>query len=178
MKINITAELKTKLDILTNDYNCEIGGYLVGEIKNGEVCLNDILIPSQNVSSVNVNISPQNQIELRKKYGLLCTKIIGHFHSHHSMSAFWSSTDLNNMRNIMGYKDVFVFIVGSRKDGYKCRLSISKPIKYDFEELKLYPKTLKLELMRMWVEKIFERNGVNINKEGGQNEQTDEEAEY
>ena len=84
IRINITAELKTKLDILTSEYDTEIGGYLVGETRDGEIYLSDILIPSQQVSSVHVDISPKDQIDLLKRYKDKCKHVIGHFHSHHN----------------------------------------------------------------------------------------------
>ena len=70
MKINITSELKSKLDILSSEYSYEIGGYLIGEIKNGEIYLDGILIPNQKISKGSVEISGMNQVELLKKYGI------------------------------------------------------------------------------------------------------------
>lgn len=162
--VNITAELKTKLDILCSEYSYEIGGYLTGETRNGELFLTDILIPSQVVSSAHVEIRPQDQIDLLKRYKDKCKKIIGHFHSHHSMGAFWSGQDESNMENIMKYKKFFVFIVGSNKN-YKVRVAIRDPVKHNFDDVLLRIKTVQIEIMRNLVKYIFGQNNVSGEKQ-------------
>lgn len=153
IKVNVSPNLWTKIDFITRNYNIEFGGYLVGEIRAKEIFLQDLLIPSQTVSGTHVDISHEAQLDLRKKYGDKVFKIIGHWHSHHSMGAFWSGTDLNNMSNIMTSKKLFVFIVTSTT-GYKCRVSVREPIAYDLEDCELYIKSLTFDILRGQLEKI------------------------
>ena len=37
MKINIDPILKVKLDFLSSDYDFEVGGYLTGHVKDGQL---------------------------------------------------------------------------------------------------------------------------------------------
>ena len=157
MKIHITPTLYTKLRYLVENYNIEIGGYLTGEIRNKEVYLNDILIPSQNISAVHVRITPQDQLELRRKYKDKVFKIIGHFHSHHTMGAFWSGTDENLMRNVMETKDFFVFIVGSTT-GFKIRVSVRNPISFDIEDNEFEINSLDFNNFKNNIDKVFNSN--------------------
>lgn len=182
MKINITSELKAKLDILTTDYNCEIGGYLTGYTKSGEIFLDGLLIPPQSVSVGSVKITPQDQIALLKKYGDKCKRIIGHFHSHHGMGAFWSGQDESDMASTMEFKPWFVFIVGSRGN-YKIRICLKNPVTYNIENVDFYVKTFMIDLMRKTVEKIFntqpQPNYVNqIQYEKDDEDESDEEDEF
>lgn len=147
--------LLTKLNILSSQYNTEIGGYLIGEVKNGEINLQDILIPEQRVTSASVTIDSRDQIQLLKKYGTeKCRRIIGHWHSHAKMGCFWSGQDMFNMNNIMSYKDYFVFIVSSNED-HKCRICISKPIRIAAEDVPLELKSLSIDLFKNHVDKIL-----------------------
>ena len=161
IKLNISAELKAKLDVLCTEFDSEIGGYLTGESKAGEIYLDDILIPSQRVSSVSVKIDPKDQISLLKRYGQKCKRIIGHFHSHHRMGAFWSGQDSSDMQSVMQHKKLYVFIVGSKGD-YKIRVCLRDPVTYDFEQVNLYVKTLRLEMLRTQVKNIFKQNGARM----------------
>ena len=160
LTLHITAELKTKLDILTSNYVSEIGAYITGEVRNGEIFLQDILIPNQQLSRVSVEINPKDQIDLLKRYGDKVKKIICHFHSHNSMGCFWSGTDVNNMNQIMTYKDFFVFIVGS-KGNYLIKVCQSKPYKLEINDVRLNIKTVSIDLMKKFVDNLMKQNNHN-----------------
>ena len=155
VKVNITPSLLIKLDLLSSQYETEIGGYLIGESKNGELILNDILLPDQIVTHASVTISGRDQVMLLKRYGAeKMKKIVGHWHSHAKMGCFWSGTDANNMNNIMEYKDFFVFIVSSNKN-HLCRLCIKKPVTLEFENVPIELKSLTIDMFKSHVKNIL-----------------------
>lgn len=163
MKINITAALLSKLNVLSSEYNIEVGGYLTGEAKNGEIYLDDLLIPDQTISTVSVNITSRDQVNLLKKYGKKCRRIIGHWHSHHSMGCFWSTTDERDMANVIESKDLYLFMVSSLGN-HKIRLYMKRPLDLQFDDVKLHVKTVMLDQLRLRVNKLIkgnsERNSV------------------
>jgi len=157
LKINILPSLLAKLNVMSSEYNIEIGGYLTGVIKNNEIFLRDILIPEQTISVASVSINGQDQLNLRRKYGDKCKEIIGHWHSHHNMGCFWSGTDENNMNTIMTYKNIFVFMVSS-KGNHLLRVSIKEPFRWNFNECELYLKSYQIDELRNQVSKLIEDN--------------------
>lgn len=157
IKVFIRPSLYQKLDFIAKNYKIELGGYLTGETKNGNVYLYDILLPEQAISTVHVNITPRDQVLLRKKYGDKCKKIIGHWHSHHEMMPHWSSEDESNMREIMENQKFFVFIVSS-VHGHTIRLSIRDPINIDLENCELCLKSLSWDMFMNSVNKILGKN--------------------
>jgi proteasome lid subunit RPN8/RPN11 len=155
IKVNMTPSLMIKLDVLSSQYDSEIGGYLLGETKDGELVLNDLLLPDQSVTSTSVVISGKDQVNLLKRYGAeKMKKIVGHWHSHAKMGCFWSGTDRENMQNIMSYKDYFVFMVSSNKN-HLCRLCIKKPITLEFENIPIELKSLTIDMLKNRVKSIF-----------------------
>jgi len=177
IKVKITPSLLTKLDILSSEYNIEIGGYLLGEIKDGILVISDLLIPSQRINSVAVEISPRDQIDLLKRYRAeKCKRIVGHWHSHHTMGCFWSGQDKLNMNQIMTYKDYFLFIVSSKKN-HLCRLCLSKPIRADFENADLEISSLTIDMLRSHVNKIIENNQGNPYSDNYKEEQENKKQE-
>ena len=164
MKVNITAELKEKLNILSTEYAVELSGFLLGDIRDKEIYLYDIIIPNQTITSSTFEISPAQQIEMLKKYGRKkCKKIIGVWHSHCSMGCFWSAIDLDNIRNMMINRDLFVFIVSSKGE-HLIKVCIRSPIDYDIDEANLYTKTTRLDLLRKRVCNIIDNNTPDENK--------------
>lgn len=162
IKINIIPSLLVKLDLLSSEYETEIGGYLIGETVNGELVINDILLPDQSVSYASVNINTKDQVNLLRRYGSeKCKKIVGHWHSHAKMGCFWSAQDKFNMDNIMMYKDYFIFVVSSNKE-HLCRLCIRKPITLDFEQVLLNIKSLSIDMFKNHVKKILDVNKQNL----------------
>ena len=159
MKLYITPTLKTKLDILSSEYQIEIGGYLTGKIRDGDIYLDDLLIPTgQNVSSAHVEINTSDQVNMLKKYGpAKCQTIIGHWHSHHNMGCFWSGQDISNMINIMSYKQLYVFVVSSNKN-HLVKVCLRNPISLDLNNVDFVINSLVIDIMRRQVENIFGEN--------------------
>lgn len=120
VKLVMSKKLKEKLDYLSTDYTkSEIGGFITySDISetDGEVTivLDDLLIPPQEAKSSEVDIDGVGQIELRKEYGDRCLKIIGHWHSHHTMGTFFSGTDEDMMKSYAENKTFCLFIVSSK----------------------------------------------------------------
>ena len=164
MRINISPSLKVTLETLNEEFDFEIAGYLLGKIVNKEIFLYDILIPSQQVSSGGVVISPEAQVELFKKHGNKCQNIIGHWHSHVDFGVFWSSTDEINMRNIMEYKKLYVFAVTS-KNQHLIRVCVREPLDFDIDENNLYLKSLKLDLLRKKLSNIYKKQHSSTNND-------------
>lgn len=154
-KIIITPLLMNKLDILSSEYNQEIGGYITGEVKEGVIYMDDILIPTQVVTGGSVDINPGDQVGLYKKFGKKCQKILGHMHTHPgSLGCFWSDRDLVTMKDIMTYKKFYIFIVGSNKK-YLIKICTKLPFKAEFDNYDLYIKSTRLDSVRNWIRQII-----------------------
>jgi len=134
-EVEISKILHDKIVWLINNYDKEIGCWLIGEIKPDKIIIEDFLIPFQEVGGASVDTSGSNLVKLRKEYGDKCKKIIGHFHSHNTMSAYWSSTDEDFIKEYTEPRGQAVFIVSSKSDGHRVRLEITKPFKLSFDEL-------------------------------------------
>jgi len=134
-KVEISKELNDKIRWLVNNYEKEIGAWLVGEITNEKIIIEDFLIPYQDVSNVSVDTSGKALVQLRKEYKDRCKRIIGHFHSHNTMTADWSSTDETFMKEFVAPREKAVFIVSSKEDKHKIRLEFNKPIKISLDDL-------------------------------------------
>jgi len=171
--IHIAPTLKAKMDILSSEYNCEIAGYLLGDIVDGVIYLKDLLIPEQAVNSVRAEISGEEQVKLRQKYGLKkMQQIIGLWHSHHTMGADFSETDEINMAKTMEYKDLAVFIVSSNKK-HAVRVYTNNPFKHFITGCELKFHSVNLSLMKKKVERIFVEN--DNTKEEDDDEEDDED---
>lgn len=127
MKVNVSGKLMHKMNILSSEFNIEVGGYLIGSVVNGELYLDDVLIPRQRIGSTSDVISPEHQIALRREHGDKVKNIVGHWHSHHHMGAFWSPTDLALHNGIMQYRDYFVFVVSSQGN-HLVKVCVKKPL--------------------------------------------------
>ena len=174
MKVNITAALISKMNVLSSEYNVEVGGYLTGEIKNGEMCLDDLLIPDQRISAAAVEIDTSDQVNLFRKYRNRCRRIVGHWHSHHRMGCFWSATDLNNMSNIMQYKDLYVFVVSSQGN-HKVKVCMKNPLNLEFDNCDLYLRTVMLDQVRMKMKNLMAENSFGNSEEPEITEENKEE---
>lgn len=116
----MTKKLKDKLDYLSTEYTkSEISGFItcsnIEQDKDGEtkIILDDLLIPPQDAKYSEVDVDGNGLIALRKEYGDKCLNIIGHWHSHHTMGCFFSSTDEDMMNGFSGHKPFNLFIVSS-----------------------------------------------------------------
>ena len=159
IEVEIKEEVWKKCRILTNDNQDEWGGWLGGEVIDGKMILDDLMIPEQEVTSAEVDIKPEDIRGMLKEYKHKRVKrILCHIHSHNSMSAFFSATDTTNMENIMRDRDFFVFIVVSQQTDkpYLAELWLSKPFEVKINvEIKIgYNDNLKKWCEKEWKKKI------------------------
>jgi len=134
LKIEIKKEVEDQISWFTNNYEEEISAYLTGEIKEGVIKIDGLLFPHQDVSSGSVEVESKNLIKLRKEYGNECLRIIGHWHSHHNMGAFWSSTDDQFIKEYSRTKEISLFIVSSTK-GNRIMVVSNKPFEIKLDNL-------------------------------------------
>ncbi len=156
-KIIISKDLNERLDWLVNNYAEEIGAWLVGEVRDGNIYIEDFLVPEQEVTKASVDTDTASLIKLRKEHGDKCLKIIGHWHSHNTMSSYWSSTDETFIEEFMGPRDFAIFMVSSVRDGHRVRLETKKPIKLKFDECDFeveYGEKLGKEMEKIIKEKV------------------------
>lgn len=151
IKINISELVSRKMQILTN-YNYEIAWYLLGKIKDGEFYIYDLLIPPQEASSAQVEIDIEGMSWVLKNYKDKLKDLIGHGHSHHSMTAFYSPGDEANMEIIMKGKKFFLFVVTAqsktRAFDYVARVMLNAPFSIQSEaEIQLIEKDDKLKVL-------------------------------
>jgi len=176
IKINITPLLLTKLNMLSSNYDVEIGGYITGEIKDGEIYLYNLLIPKQTISKASVEIDSQGQLDLRNRYGDEVKKIVCHWHSHNSMGAFFSSIDEEDMKNVMEYRDFFIFIVSSRGE-HIIRLYLKNPINFNTDDILLEPYDIELIKLKEEVEELINNQPIYYDKGGEEEDEDDKDDE-
>ena len=83
--VSISAMAKLKIDILMDKFtHTEWLAYLIGNINDDVVYIDDIVIPKQEVTTVNVFVDSDNGIGV---------ETIGVIHSHHDMGNEFSHTD-------------------------------------------------------------------------------------
>lgn len=133
MEVNITKEAMDTLKILSS-YDFEVAAWLCGEIsKENEIIIDDWIIPLQEATGAAVDVDTEGIADTLKNHKNKIKRMIGQYHSHNSMGAFWSGTDEENMEKMMRRRNYFVFIVMSHKDDgkytYKCTLMLNKPFK-------------------------------------------------
>jgi proteasome lid subunit RPN8/RPN11 len=134
-KLTMTRRLLEKLDCLSTDYPNEVCGLLTySKMDKDEIILDDILIPPQKVTSATVDLDGDDLVAMRREYKDKCLKIVGHFHSHQSMGAFFSDTDEKMMKQYSENKNVCIFIVGSNGT-HKIRVVMNEPFKISIENV-------------------------------------------
>lgn len=153
-KIILRQSLKEKLDWFSWYYEQEIGGFLTGEIKDGVIILDDVLIPHQEANGGMVNIDGKGQIALRKEFGDKCERILGEWHSHHSLGCFWSGDDEKVIEDFSKPRDTTLFIVSSKGE-HLVRIEVTKPFKVSINKVNYFvEKDLNSELAKQLTELI------------------------
>lgn len=135
--VNIVMKktFKDKIDWLSSNYDKEIAGFIFGEIKEDGIYLEDLLIPEQEAGGGSVTLQGKELVKLRKEYGDKCKKILGEWHSHNSMGAFWSSTDEDDfIKPFAKPRKVTLFIVSS-EGKHLIRMEIRKPFFMSLDKL-------------------------------------------
>lgn len=95
-----------KINWLVKNWDVEIGGFLVGDWNNDGIYIEDILIFKQQVHKTNVTKFGISDILMINEVGVETTnRIIGEWHSHNTMSTFWSATDEEFIKGYLTNKD-------------------------------------------------------------------------
>ena len=111
----------------------EIGGMsIVTQDKDGDWTIQEPVIMKQEIASTTCDLDKE---ELAKYYTQMAVKYkdtnfrFCWWHSHHTMSAFWSGTDLSSIEEYgEGESDLSFALVVNLKEEYKCRVSVWKPV--------------------------------------------------
>ena len=112
---------------------CEIGGMsVVTQDKDGDWLIQEPVILKQEIGSTTCDLDKE---ELAKYYTQMAVKYnetnfrFCWWHSHHTMSAFWSGTDISSIEEYgEGESDLSFALVVNLKEEYKCRVSVWKPV--------------------------------------------------
>jgi hypothetical protein len=112
----------------------EIGGWLLGDWKDDgdkmSLVCDKFFIPKQQVSSAEVDISPESMVETIKELGIeQSNRIKAHWHIHPfgTGDTSWSSTDETKIKDFMSpekQREVFVFFLSSI-DKIKARVEMN-----------------------------------------------------
>ena len=113
-RVVMRSDVWEKIMALTRELDTEWAGYLLGEIDDEEVYIDDLYVPEQEVTSASVEIKEDNVPDDVKG------RIVGHVHSHGNMSAFFSGTDIEHL-------NYAVHLVVNKDEEYKCLLKIRAP---------------------------------------------------
>lgn len=159
LKIKIKQSVEDKIKWLTHNYSDEISAFLTGDINENEIIIDGLLFPHQDVSSGSVEVEPKDLIKLRKEYGDECKRIIGHWHSHNTMGAFWSSTDDTFIKEYSITKDVCLFLVTSTS-GKRLLVVNNKPFKVTLDNLE-YEVLYEDKKMEETLKNIIETKVIN-----------------
>lgn len=169
IKVRINKVVEDKINWLTKNYTDEISAFLTGEIKDNEIIIDGLLFPHQDVSGGSVEVEPKNLIKLRKEYGDECLRIIGHWHSHNNMGAFWSVTDDTFIENYSRTKDISIYFVSSTLGRCKVMLVVNKPFKIKFDNLEYETiwdsEEFEGDLKKMIEEKVTKKTFAKTNKD-------------
>jgi len=126
----------------------EIGGMLVAiEDKDGDWELKDPVILKQQISGSNCVLDKDELALYYTKVGTKLKKKNFRFvwwHSHHTMDAFWSGTDLTAIKEYSDGDFSFALVI-NLKEEYKLRVSVWKPIEcHEDVELTIVGATKKV----------------------------------
>ena len=111
----------------------EIGGMsVVTQDKDGDWWIEDPQIMNQEIGVTTCDLDKE---DLAKYYTQMAVKYkdtnfrFCWWHSHHTMDAFWSGTDLSSIDEYgEGESDLSFALVVNLKEEYKCRISVWKPL--------------------------------------------------
>ncbi len=127
IKVLMKKDFLDKINWFRLNYDKEIGGFISGEIKDGVIVLEKLLIPEQEVGSASVKMKGKDLVKLRQEYGDECKRIIGEWHSHNTMMASWSGIDEDDfIKPFTENRDLSIFVV-SGCNGHLVRLEVRKP---------------------------------------------------
>jgi len=131
---------------------CEIGGMsVVIQDEDGDWTIQEPVILKQEIGSTTCDLDKE---ELAKYYTQMAVKYkdtnfrFCWWHSHHTMKAFWSGTDLSSIEEYgEGESDLSFALVVNLKEEYKCRVSVWKPVEIHQDvELNIIGKDNEIEI--------------------------------
>lgn len=134
-RVEIDKDVEDIINWFTQNYPKEISGWMVGTINKDLIRIKKLLIPHQEVGGASVDTDGKSLIKLRKEYGDECLKIIGHFHSHNTMTNFWSITDETFISQYMETRDRALFLVSSKSNGHRIRLELRNPVNLSIDDI-------------------------------------------
>lgn len=183
MKIKIKMNKQTYKEIQTLMKNIkelnngkEIGGWLLGEWKHTEeeskLNLTKFIIPKQEVSGADVEISTESMMDTLEEIGIENgKKIKAHWHIHPFSvgKTNWSGGDEEKIRSFMEpekEREIFVFLLSSL-DEIKARVEINYTVKTSFLKEKKIRQTfdnIQIENEKEEEKKIYEQLQKRINE--------------
>lgn len=130
----------------------EIGGMaVVTQDKDGDWHIEDPQIVKQEIAGTTCDLDKEELAMYYTKAAMKHKDDVFRFcwwHSHHTMEAFWSGTDLSSIDEYgEGDSDVSFALVVNLKQEYKCRISVWKPVVVHQDiELKIIDDTPEVEI--------------------------------
>ena len=130
----------------------EIGGMaVVTQDKDGDWTIENPVILPQEIAGTTCDLDKE---ELATYYTQMAMKYKDQkfrfcwWHSHHTMDAFWSGTDLSSIDEYgEGESDVSFALVVNLKEEYKCRVSVWKPVEVHMDvDVKILDDTPEIEI--------------------------------
>jgi proteasome lid subunit RPN8/RPN11 len=160
--VEIDKDVEDTINWFTNNYPKEISGWLVGSIEKDIIKVTDMLIPHQEVGGASVDTDGKALIQLRKEYGDKCLKIIGHFHSHNTMTNFWSTTDEDFMKQYMETREKALFIVSSKSNGHRVRLELRNPVNLTIDDIDYSIGGEEIDILGERLKKVIDEKVTEI----------------
>ena len=131
---------------------CEIGGMsVVTQDKDGDWLIQNPVILKQEIGGTTCDLDKEELAKYYTQMAIKYNKMNFRFcwwHSHHTMRAFWSGTDLSSIEEYgEGESDLSFALVVNLKEEYKCRISVWKPVEIHQDvELNIINNTPAVEI--------------------------------
>ena len=131
---------------------CEIGGMsVVTQDKDGDWLIQEPVILKQEIGGTTCDLDKEELAKYYTKMAVKYNKTNFRFcwwHSHHTMQAFWSGTDISSIDEYgEGESDLSFALVVNLKEEYKCRVSVWKPVEIHQDvELNILNNVEKVEI--------------------------------
>lgn len=155
-RVEIDKEVEDIINWFTQNYSKEISGWMVGTIDKDLIKVTKLLIPHQEVGGASVDTNCSALVKLRKEYGDECLKIIGHFHSHNTMTNFWSTTDEVFISQYMETREKALFLVSSKSNGHRIRLELRNPVKLSIDDIEYSVSGNEIDILGEELKKVIE----------------------
>ena len=145
-------------------FKSEIGGMAICyENKDGDWVIHDPVILKQTITASNTHLKKKElaiyYTDAHKKYKKYNYRFLW-WHSHHTMQAFWSGTDLDTIDEFKEGDFSFALVV-NLKEEYKCRISVWEPIEvHEDVELEIVDSDKKDNAIDKEVKELCEKENV------------------